>query len=132
MNIQGQMVEPPHNDGRLGLSGLLQIELDAQGIAEVAELHALLRKHGEQRKREAAEAGRPVPPFEIGTVLKPDLSQLSEQEREDVENEIAKIRADPAFRAQLKKRLAKSDPDLACLMDVDDAAAAEGEGTDHG
>lgn len=97
---------------RQGLSIISRAELDVRGVAEMTEIQALFRKLGQQRNEEAADSGgRPI---DYVSFLKPDFSHLTDEQREQTEKEIADLRADPTFRAELKSKL---EPELARLMD---------------
>jgi len=107
------------NAPRLGFSMIEQAELDVRGVAEITELHALYLKLGRQRNRERAEAGEPEMQIDWTGFVKTDFSHLTDEQRQETEKEIADLRADPTFRAELKGRLEESEPELARLMEDD-------------
>lgn len=91
--------------------------LDNEGIAELQEITALGLKRLEERRTEGDES--PGAQLHWEAAVTPDFSALPDEEREEAEAEIERIRADPKWRARLKRKLEVKEPDLARLLDVD-------------
>lgn len=88
--------------------------LTPRAIAEALEYRELFNKHQEQQREEARETDTGL---EWRIQITPDYSCMSDERREAVETEIASLRADPEVRAGLRRRLQKTQPELARLMD---------------
>lgn len=92
--------------------------LDVEGIAEMAEVQALFVKRMERLRAEGKTTAAADLDWEVSLV--PDFSGMTVEERHSIEAEIEEKRADPEFRAELKRSLEGDDPGLARLMDEDD------------
>ncbi|HET8956158.1 MAG TPA: hypothetical protein VFN18_10925 [Solirubrobacterales bacterium] len=114
------MIEAPmggSDGGRRPVAGHFQkVTLDAEGAARLEEVTELRLRLFAQLREEGSKAPEAKLYWEGEVNL--DLSEMSDQERAEVEARIAQIRADPEWRARLKQKLEKQDPDLARLMDV--------------
>lgn len=93
-----------------------RFELDAEGIAELEETTALTLKRLAERKEEGDES--PEAQLDWEAAIKPDFSGFSDEDRKALEARIEGIRADPEWRARLKRKLERQDPDLARLLEV--------------
>jgi hypothetical protein len=117
-------IRPVGGDGgRRPVVGYWQkVPLHPEQIALMMELQALFLRRLEERREEGDESPEAQLYWE-GSV-EPDLSDASDEKRKEIEARIEETRADPEWRARLKRLLEANEPDLARLMEVD----PEGEG----
>lgn len=104
--------------GRRPVAGFTEkLVLGVREIAEIAEIQALFLKRIEHLRAEGEDT--PETRLDWQGTVEPDFTGMSDEEKASIEARIEETRADPEFRAGLKRRLEKDDPGLARLMEVD-------------
>lgn len=81
--------------------------LSPRAIAEALEYRDLFNKHQEQLEGRETDRG-----LAWRVQVTSDFSDMSDERRAAVEGEIAELRTDPEVRADLRRRLEKSQPEL--------------------
>jgi hypothetical protein len=104
--------------GRDGIGFVDRAELDAQGLAEMAAIQELflrrIRTLGEESAQRSKETGEELQPFDFYALLKadPEGTELDDEARAKLEEEVAELRRDPDFMGRIERRVEEDRPVL--------------------